>query len=291
MNREAIVRLLEQSGLEAYRESLESLIFPTCQLRLQPDEDPNLPVGCSKVGGHPDLPDDVEWPRWKHYNQSFIAQMNMADLPPELELPQEGLLTFFYAVEAMYEDEEFYNNPGTCSVIYSTPERLGGLRRTSSPGELDEGAVLRPNRIEFVPGLCVPAAESAYLEKLGLGWTENREDFEKYWSVFLEKLHAQGPPDDYIHRLLGHPDQIQGDMQFYSEMIATGLSYDSLREPASRSRMLPSALRWRLLLQIDSEEEKTGIMWGDVGRIYYWIREEDLAALRFDRVVCQMQCG
>ncbi|WP_244918968.1 DUF1963 domain-containing protein [Paenibacillus dendritiformis] len=32
-------------------------------------------------------------------------------------------------------------------------------------------------------------------------------------------------------------------------------------------------------------------MWGDVGRIYYWIREEDLEALRFDRVVCQMQCG
>ncbi|MFL1673569.1 DUF1963 domain-containing protein [Paenibacillus dendritiformis] len=236
MNREAIVRLLEESGLEAYRESLASLIFPTCQLRLQPEEGPNLPIGCSKVGGHPDLPDDVEWPRWKHYNQSFIAQMNMADLPPELELPPEGLLTFFYAVEAMYEDEEFYNNPGTCSVIYSTPERLRGLRRTPSPGELDEGAVLRPNRIEFVPGLCVPAAESAYLENQGLGWTENREDFEKYWSVFLEKLRVQGPPDDYIHRLLGHPDQIQGDMQIYSEMIATGLSYDSLREPASRSQ-------------------------------------------------------
>lgn len=39
MNREAIVRLLEQSGLEAYRESLASLIFPTCQLRLQREED------------------------------------------------------------------------------------------------------------------------------------------------------------------------------------------------------------------------------------------------------------
>lgn len=53
MNREAIVRLLEESGLEAYRESLASLIFPTCQLRLQPEEGPNLPIGCSKVGDIP----------------------------------------------------------------------------------------------------------------------------------------------------------------------------------------------------------------------------------------------
>lgn len=54
--------------------------------------------------------------------------------------------------------------------------------------------------------------------------------------MFLEKLRAQGPPDDFIHRLLGHPDQIQGDMQVDSEMMATGLCYDSLHEPASRSQ-------------------------------------------------------
>ncbi|WP_224725403.1 DUF1963 domain-containing protein [Paenibacillus vietnamensis] len=55
--------------------------------------------------------------------------------------------------------------------------------------------------------------------------------------------------------------------------------------------MVNSALKWRLLLQIDSEEKKTGIMWGDVVRIYFWIHEDDLQALRFDRVICEMQCG
>jgi uncharacterized protein YwqG len=32
------------------------------------------------------------------------------------------------------------------------------------------------------------------------------------------------------------------------------------------------------------------MMWGDLGMLYYWIREEDLAARRFDRVWGISQC-
>jgi len=32
-------------------------------------------------------------------------------------------------------------------------------------------------------------------------------------------------------------------------------------------------------------------MWGDLGRIYYWIRDDDLAARRFDRSWLVLQCG
>lgn len=33
------------------------------------------------------------------------------------------------------------------------------------------------------------------------------------------------------------------------------------------------------------------MMWGDVGRLYYWIRREDLAQRRFDKVWLVLQCG
>ena len=46
--------------------------------------------------------------------------------------------------------------------------------------------------------------------------------------------------------------------------------------------------RWKLLLQVDSDDA-SGMMWGDAGMLYHWIRD-DLAARRFDRTWCVMQC-
>ncbi len=54
-------------------------------------------------------------------------------------------------------------------------------------------------------------------------------------------------------------------------------------------RVAPS--EWRLLLQLDTDEDGPGWMWGDSGRIYYWIRRGDLAAGAFDRTWLVLQCG
>jgi uncharacterized protein YwqG len=45
----------------------------------------------------------------------------------------------------------------------------------------------------------------------------------------------------------------------------------------------------RFLLQVDSDDA-AGMMWGDAGMLYFWIRDDDLAARRFDRAWCVMQC-
>ena len=49
-------------------------------------------------------------------------------------------------------------------------------------------------------------------------------------------------------------------------------------------------LTWRLLLQVSSDDE-IGLMFGDMGRLYVSIREDDLAPGRFDRVRGEMQFG
>ncbi len=46
---------------------------------------------------------------------------------------------------------------------------------------------------------------------------------------------------------------------------------------------------WILLLQIDSDPAP-GMMWGDEGRIYYWIRKQDLAGKDFGTVWFALQC-
>jgi uncharacterized protein YwqG len=47
---------------------------------------------------------------------------------------------------------------------------------------------------------------------------------------------------------------------------------------------------WRLLLQVDTDDDAK-MMWGDAGRIYFWIRDEDLRARRFDKTWLVFQCG
>lgn len=80
-------------------------------------------------------------------------------------------------------------------------------------------------------------------------------------------------------------------MQVGCEIAYGSHSRYDMNDLEKRKQIVDSAVKWRLLLQIDSEEDKTGMMWGDVGRIYYWIHEDDLAKLCFDRVICEMQCS
>lgn len=82
-----------------------------------------------------------------------------------------------------------------------------------------------------------------------------------------------------IHRLLGHPDPIQGDMQLECQLVTNGLYCGDAAGYADprRTALAQGAHDWRLLLQVDTDET-LGSEWGDTGRVYFWLREQDLAA-------------
>jgi uncharacterized protein YwqG len=95
------------------------------------------------------------------------------------------------------------------------------------------------------------------------------------------------------HQLLGWPDQIQGDMRLECQLVTNGLycGDSSGYEDPRAEELEPGAVDWRLLFQLGSDEEGLGVMWGDVGRLYYWIREQDLVAQRFDTAWTILQCS
>lgn len=93
------------------------------------------------------------------------------------------------------------------------------------------------------------------------------------------------------HRLLGWPELVQWHpMQEDCELAAAGV--DPTSDEASKRRAhgsIPGAARWRLLAQFDSDSD-LGWEWGDTGRVYFWIRDEDLRHGRFDQAWACMQC-
>jgi uncharacterized protein YwqG len=48
---------------------------------------------------------------------------------------------------------------------------------------------------------------------------------------------------------------------------------------------------WRLLLQVDTDEQGPGWMWGDCGRVYYWMRAEDIRQQAWDTAWLVLQCS
>ena len=88
-----------------------------------------LPIGASKFGGRPDLPDGFQWDTFttdtydddevKPRPLAFLAQVNLADVSAydtEQLLPETGLLSFFYELGSQRWGV-FPLRPGLCAGI------------------------------------------------------------------------------------------------------------------------------------------------------------------------------
>ncbi|MHC4402544.1 MAG: DUF1963 domain-containing protein [Planctomycetota bacterium] len=75
-------------------------------------------------------------------------------------------------------------------------------------------------------------------------------------------------------------------MTFHGLYTGDETGYDDPR----RKELEKGAADWQLLLQIDSDEDNAGMMWGDMGRLYFWIRRDDLKKQAFGNVWMVLQC-
>ena len=97
---------------------------------------------------------------------------------------------------------------------------------------------------------------------------------------------------DVEHHLLGHPQEIQGAMQLQCQLASNGLycgdqsGYNDPRAVELKS----GESDWQLLMQIDSDDNADW-MWGDCGRLYFWIKSDDLKSQDFSNCWMVLQCG
>src|SRR5437667_8909153 len=85
---------LRSAGLSRHTEQIQALGKPCIRFSTtRVEEEVQLPLGASKLGGLPDVPSDFEWPAYNDKLLTFVAQLRLSDLAPldvEQALPANG---------------------------------------------------------------------------------------------------------------------------------------------------------------------------------------------------------
>jgi hypothetical protein len=241
-------RLFEKEGIGHLVESVAPMVRPA--IRLETRVDATQIVGGSRIGGSPDLPEDVEWPTWDGDALPFVAQLALADVhavDPSSLLPADGYLWFFH-------------DPRSGDAGGRVIHRSGGdtlVRREHPDGE----QALLACSVAFVGYDDIPD-----LEHVPAFAAIGEADSDIYYEI---RDYLSGGFSGARHKLLGWSNPVQGSVELELEPdLGVGA---------------------RLLLQIDSDDAAK-IMWGDLGTLYFMISSEALAAGRFDAVRSIEQC-
>lgn len=103
---------LEAAGFGDKHEALRAAVKPSVALAEKGSATGS--TGTSRVGGGPDLPEGIEWPRdASGFHLNFLAQVDVGKLPDRLEpLPASGLLSFFIGTD-MTDGTVLYSEGGS----------------------------------------------------------------------------------------------------------------------------------------------------------------------------------
>ena len=228
--------------LQQVRALIESLATPT--LRLAPATGRTF----SKLGGDPEMSPELAWPSRAGGPLAFVGQIDLAEARaaggPEW-LPRAGALFFFFDDQLDVADGRL----GEMTVLFA---QAPGAQRRGPPAALRPDRRWRERRVALVPGVTRPT-----LWWLGL---------QEFLLPAVANLYEAGAPD---HRVGGYPAELRGECL-------------PARCETGRHSFVPGQTDWRLLLQLDADDELGPV---DDRRIYVLIREADARRGDFSQTV------
>lgn len=246
----------------------------------------------SRIGGKPTLPEGMEWP----YNTpeegestgsplAFMAQFSFEELAEyDLDhvLPQKGMVYFFY--DAAEEAAGFMVNEKDSARILFYEGDTETLKEREFPEELEEDFQIPQFDIQFATQSEVPLCEEyEQITQESVSYGEYDDD--------LETLGFDRDGDKEITKLLGYADLCQGSMLLICEMIRNGIDCHNFDYLEHKDEYIDAASEWILLFQVDTiSNSEFELMFGDNGRLYYYIRKEDLQNKKFENGWFMTQC-
>ena len=281
MNMEQMIKAMERSGID-----------------VQIGGAAKTAVGGTRFGGQPDVPADFVWPMFttdtyeddevKARPLTFLAQFDCAELAAldkDDLLPETGVLSFFYEMGS--QRWGFDPKDAGCARVYWFDD-AAALAPAEFPDDLAE-----ENRF---PALNIALAQKAYLPDWADFESGREQDLgERYDEFYEERAMMEGERPDVSSKLLGWPDIIQNNMTAECELVSRGHylggTWENIPQQDKDEALQNSLEQWQLLFQLDMVNEGDfSLMFGDSGRLYFYIRREDLRKMKFDRVWVILQC-
>lgn len=234
----------------------------------------------SHLGGTPEVPSAFVWPVRNGAPLGFLARIELAELHRALPiewLPRTGALLFFYDLE----NQPWGFDPkdrGGWSVVHVAEGDAGSTARRAP------ATVLPRKGIGFHRVSTLPSGERDAIDALSL--TDAEIDL---YCALRDAPFGEHPQ----HQVGGFPAPVQGDeMELESQLVSHGIYCGDEKghaSPAGRP-LRAGAADWRLLLQLDSDDD-LDVMWGDLGRLYFWSQESAARRGDFTDAWLVLQCS
>jgi uncharacterized protein YwqG len=231
----------------------------------------------TKIGGRPLTGKGFEWPKWRNQSLAFVAQIKLSEINLLSQMPyfpKKGLLYFFYDKEqAMWGFDP--KEKGSWEIIFE--QEHDDLDKLPYPQDLEREYRFREKKLK--QKLIKTYPSSWKNKKMGaMKLTDKQIDWCIY---FADSVYRDKPR----HQIGGIADTIEDpELDLKYLLLSRGLysGYMSgFDDPIEKGREENPA-DWILLLQIDSDKD-TGFKWKDYGRLYFWIRKNDLEKLDFEK--------
>ncbi|MBW4550581.1 MAG: DUF1963 domain-containing protein [Aphanocapsa sp. GSE-SYN-MK-11-07L] len=273
MDFDRLITLIDEFDLSRYQADLLAAVRPAIFLSLSPGESSRS--GQSRIGGIPDLPASLAWPkdlRWGQY-LCFLLQINLAQLPtgPENPLPSQGMLYLFAHGDPNYPQQLlFYAGPEPLQSVYLPAE-----------AELitDWYDNLIPHRLEFQLMPDIPRWATTDFYALC-----DRLDIDE---VDLEDL-GRSLSSGSIGQLFGHVAGIGHDPREDAYVVKQVNPEWLYNYEQRRTLDMTAAQQWQNLLQVNSNRA-VDLTFGDAGYLQILIHSHDLQQQNFSQVYVNLE--
>lgn len=301
---------------------IKELLTPGVGMRTILKEEKEIPLGCSKLGGHPDLPKDWNVPFYESLPLSFLCQINAEDVQKickeqnvAIDFPDTGILYFFFEGDEM--PHFGIDGPGAIEsyrVLYYDGDHLQ-LERKTKVYEKHEKEVWNSAAISYQTNYYIPDMYNnpeyySFLDKKSKNFNRLEDEYlviHDGLSSLTQTEPSNWSMDDFgedlifaNHHILGFSQDVQHDpigeilfdyCNFFKSLTADEIeTYDVLDVKGITNETIDKEKEsWQLLLQLDTDDD-VDWMWGDAGKLFFIIRKEDLKQNKFDRIGFTWQC-
>lgn len=283
-----LIKFIKQSDnklSEVDKEKIIKLIKPAIGISTKKLQSDNLKIGSSKIGGKPDLPKNISWPKLNDSHLVFCAQYNVSELEKfdvENLLPKKGIFHIFFGINE--EWNEFSMKQNDTKIFFT--ENTENLERKEYPTSFNLERIVEPAEIEYFESITIPDDENYKL----FYFNDKYEDFYFHFYQDTEEYIAEelNSFTDNMHQILGEDRSVQSSVVYEFSRNELNITDEDYAE--KWNEILENSKTFTNLIQLDCMDSNTNLSkFGGSGVFYIGLKTKELQDKNFNNLIISFQ--